>query len=91
MFFGFIRKYKGLDILLEAIHILKQQNALENIKLMIAGEFYENAQPYLDAIQNSGIEELIILKNEFIADSEVKYYLSSLDEHLTLSDRDSLS
>jgi glycosyltransferase involved in cell wall biosynthesis len=81
LFFGFIRKYKGLDLLFEAISLLKQQNffADNHVQFLIAGEFYENAQPYLDAIQNSGIEELIILKNEFIADSEVKYYLSAAD------------
>lgn len=81
LFFGFIRKYKGLDLLLEAISILKNQHffANNNVAFLIAGEFYENAQPYLDAIRNFGIAEFIILKNEFISDSEVKYYLSAAD------------
>ncbi len=81
LFFGFIRKYKGLDLLLEAISILKNQHFFVNndVAFLIAGEFYENAQPYLDAIQNYGIAEFIILKNEFIPDSEVKYFLSAAD------------
>ncbi|MEJ7675772.1 MAG: glycosyltransferase [Chitinophagaceae bacterium] len=40
LFFGFIRNYKGLDILLEAIKILKDQN--QKIKLLVAGEFYDD-------------------------------------------------
>lgn len=81
LFFGFIRKYKGLDLLLEAISILKTKNFFteNDVQFLIAGEFYENAQPYLDAIDNYQIKEFIILKNEFIADSEVKYYLSAAD------------
>ncbi|MEP7233036.1 MAG: glycosyltransferase, partial [Ginsengibacter sp.] len=42
LFFGFIRKYKGLDILLKAMKLLKQDAATQNIKLLIAGEFYED-------------------------------------------------
>ncbi len=81
LFFGFIRKYKGLDLLLEAVSILKNKGffAENNVRLLIAGEFYEDPQPYLDSIKNFGIEEYIILKNEFIPDSEVKYYLSAAD------------
>jgi len=81
LFFGFIRKYKGLDVLLEAMLLLKQQGFFETnpVQLLIAGEFYENPAPYLDTIQNTGIEPYIILKNEFIPDSEVKYYLSAAD------------
>ena len=42
LFFGFIRKYKGLDILLNAMKILKEKSSGQNIKLLIAGEFYED-------------------------------------------------
>ncbi len=51
LFFGFIRKYKGLDILLDAMKIVKaacEQENLQPIKLVVAGEFYEEQQPYLD-------------------------------------------
>ncbi|MEI7736179.1 MAG: glycosyltransferase [Ferruginibacter sp.] len=80
LFFGFIRKYKGLDILLDAMNILhnhKQQTS--NIKLLIAGEFYEDQKPYDDQIALLGIKDDLILRTNFIADSEVKYYLCAAD------------
>ncbi len=79
LFFGFIRKYKGLDILLEAISILKMQQALQNFSLLVAGEFYEDAQPYLDQVKNLGIADVVDLRAHFIPDSEVKYFLCAAD------------
>lgn len=80
LFFGFIRKYKGLDILLDAMKILhdkKQQTT--NIKLLIAGEFYEDRKPYDEQINQLGIATDLLLHTNFIADSEVKYYLCAAD------------
>ncbi|MGZ8511094.1 MAG: glycosyltransferase [Chitinophagaceae bacterium] len=82
LFFGFIRKYKGLDLLLEAIHILQQPNfklQTSNLKLLVAGEFYEDEKQYLDLIENLGIKDQLILKTDFIPDSEVQYYLCAAD------------
>ena len=78
LFFGFIRKYKGLDILLDAMKLL-QSSAYPIPKLLIAGEFYEDRKVYDDQIKTLGIEDLLILKTEFIPDSEVKYYLCAAD------------
>jgi glycosyltransferase involved in cell wall biosynthesis len=75
LFFGFIRKYKGLDLLLEAMKILKQ----EKIKLIIAGEFYEDEKSYHEQIKRLDISDQLILKTAFIPDSEVKYYLCAAD------------
>lgn len=75
LFFGFIRQYKGLDLLLHAMAQLNNPK----FKLIIAGEFYENAQPYLQLIKDLGIEDKIILRTNFITDSEVKYYFCSAD------------
>jgi len=72
LFFGLIRHYKGLDILMEAMahpEIKKQ-----NIKLLIAGEFYEDKQPYLDLIQKHSLQAQVILHDKFIANDEVRYY-----------------
>ncbi len=72
LFFGLIRHYKGLDILLEAMshpEIKKQ-----NIKLLIAGEFYEDKQPYLDLIQKHELRDQVILHDKFIANEDVRYY-----------------
>ena len=83
LFFGFIRQYKGLDLLLEAMHILKiqqQQNpSLQIPKLLVAGEFYEDRKLYDDLINKYQLQDHLILRTEFIADSEVKYYLSAAD------------
>lgn len=80
LFFGFIRKYKGLDILFESISILKKSNYLKGqIKFLIAGEFYEDRKSYDELIAKIGIEEDLILRTDFIPDSEVKNYLCAAD------------
>jgi glycosyltransferase involved in cell wall biosynthesis len=79
LFFGFIRQYKGLDLLLDAIAILKKNNPSTNIKFLIAGEFYEDRKPYNEQINRLGIHEDLILRTDFIPDSEVKYYLCAAD------------
>ena len=83
LFFGFIRKYKGLDLLFEAIKIVqdkeKQNASLPKIKLLVAGEFYEDRKQYDALIEQLNIQESLILKTDFIADSEVKFYLSAAD------------
>lgn len=81
LFFGFIRRYKGLDLLLEAMKILQHDPspAIRSVKLLVAGEFYENKRIYEDLINKLGISDQLILRTEFITDSEVKYYLSACD------------
>jgi len=77
LFFGFIREYKGLDLLLKAM--TNEKIIKENIRLLVAGEFYEDEKPYLQLIRDNGLQERLILKTNFIPDSEVKYYLCSCD------------
>jgi len=80
LFFGFIRKYKGLDILLDAMKLLQDsKRGSSNIKLLIAGEFYEDQKPYDEQIEKLGIKNNLILHTNFIADGEVKYYLCAAD------------
>jgi glycosyltransferase involved in cell wall biosynthesis len=80
LFFGFIRKYKGLDLLLEAMSILKNlKPETLNIKLLVAGEFYEDEKTYKEQIEKLGINDQLILKTDFIPDSEVKYFLCAAD------------
>jgi len=80
LFFGFIRKYKGLDLLFEAISELnKDPSTPSNLKFLIAGEFYEDKKPYLDQINQLNIKDRLILKTEFIPDGDVKYYFCAAD------------
>lgn len=77
LFFGFIRKYKGLDLLLEAMALPVLKNS--GIKLLIAGEFYEDSKEYDDIINKYALAPQLIQRTEFIQDSEVRYYLSAAD------------
>ncbi|MEI6945738.1 glycosyltransferase [Paraflavisolibacter sp. H34] len=77
LFFGFIRKYKGLDLLLQAMKDERIRN--EKIRLLVAGEFYEDEKPYQQLIAEGGLQDSVILNTHFIPDSEVKYYLCAAD------------
>ncbi|MDH7459680.1 glycosyltransferase [Chitinophagaceae bacterium 26-R-25] len=78
LFFGFIRKYKGLDILLDAIKILKDKHFQNGrFKLLVAGEFYDDQNIYLQQIQQLGIIDNVIISSDFIEDNDVKYYFGA--------------
>ena len=77
LFFGFIRKYKGLDILLEAMSDSRIRSA--GIRLLIAGEFYDDEAVYQEQIDRLGIRDLLIPATSFIPDEEVKFYLCAAD------------
>lgn len=77
LFFGFIRAYKGLDLLLEAFSKLDRKKL--NLKLLVAGEFYEDETPYMTLVKTLSIEEDIIFYKDFIPDSEVHNYFSAAD------------
>ncbi|MEO6221031.1 MAG: glycosyltransferase family 4 protein [Ginsengibacter sp.] len=79
LFFGFIRKYKGLDILLEAMKIINSKFKIQNLKLLIAGEFYEDKKAYKELLNNPDIKDMLIIHTQFISDSMVKYYLCAAD------------
>jgi glycosyltransferase involved in cell wall biosynthesis len=77
LFFGFIRKYKGLDILLRA---MAEPGIKESgIRLLVAGEFYEERSQYEKLIAELKISKSLILKTDFIPDAEVQYYLCAAD------------
>jgi D-inositol-3-phosphate glycosyltransferase len=77
LFFGFIRKYKGLDWLLEAMSNEKVKSL--NIKLIIAGEFYDEPQYYLDLIKKYKIEDNVILRTVYVPKEAVKYFFCAAD------------
>lgn len=73
LFFGLIRDYKGLDILLDAWAKITN----DNLRLLIAGEFYTDPAKYMPAIE--GLGERVVLRNAFVADEDVKYWFSAAD------------
>lgn len=77
LFFGFIREYKGLDWLLEAMADAKIKSL--PVKLIVAGEFYTDAQVFLELINRNGLEDSVILKTDYIPDEEVGLYFGASD------------
>ncbi len=79
LFFGLIRDYKGLDLLLDAWARLRREGRIGGRKLIVAGEFYTSPEPYLKQIAALGLQDEVILHDRFIPDAEVKYYFSAAD------------
>lgn len=77
LFFGFIRGYKGLDLLIEAMAQPEMQSFQG--KAIVAGEFYEDPAPYLQRIKELNLTDRILLRNDYIPDDEVRYYFSASD------------
>lgn len=76
LFFGFIRKYKGLDLLLEAVANADIRS--KKVQVVVAGEFYDDPKEYMDIIEKHKLDN-VILRNEFIADDQVALYFSACD------------
>ena len=77
LFFGLVRAYKGLDLLLDAFAQIKDQ--LPSLQLIIAGEFYEDEEKYRAQITANGLDERVILRNEFIPDADLRKYFGAAD------------
>jgi D-inositol-3-phosphate glycosyltransferase len=74
LFFGLVRKYKGLDILIQA---LAQTN--KSVKLVVAGEWYEGKVEMEKMIENLGLSDRIDCRDQYIPDADVKFYFSAAD------------
>ena len=77
LFFGLIRDYKGLDLLLKAYADSRLRNL--NVRLLIAGEFYGSSDKYFELEKELGLEGLIVWKNEFVPSDEVRYCFGAAD------------
>lgn len=77
LFFGFIRKYKGLDLLLEAM--ADERIKKMGIKLIVAGEFYESDEYYKSIIREKNIADSLLLHTTFIPGEKVKHYFCASD------------
>ena len=77
LFFGLIRAYKGLDILLEALP--RTQNKGKPVHLVIAGEAYENWAKYESIIKKHEIQDIVHVHNYFIANEDVPVFFGAVD------------
>ncbi len=77
LFFGFIRDYKGLDLLLRAYS--DPRFAGKNVQLVVAGEFYNNGTQYAQLEQELGLKGRIVWRTDFIPDDYVRVYFSAAD------------
>lgn len=77
LFFGFIRDYKGLDLLIKALADERFREL--DVKLIVAGEFYSDEKKYIDLIESNNLSEDIILRTNFIANEDVASYFCACD------------
>ena len=77
LFFGLIRDYKGLDLLLKAYADSRLRKM--NVKLIVAGEFYSGSEKYFEMEKKLGLEGMVVWKSDFVPDSEVKYCFGAAD------------
>lgn len=77
LFFGLIRKYKGLDLLLEAFADKRFRGS--KLKLIVAGEYYSDKETYTDLIKKHGLENDIVQVDKFIPNSEVQDFFNACD------------
>lgn len=75
LFFGLIRQYKGLDLLLQAM----QQVTDPSIKLLIAGEYYDEPAKYEPLLQHPAVKDRVLPHTTFVANDEVKYFVGAAD------------
>jgi glycosyltransferase involved in cell wall biosynthesis len=77
LFFGYVRKYKGLNVLLNAMpEIVKKY---PNARLLIVGEFYESPDKYYEQINILGIKDFVKVVQRFVPNEEVGKYYSISD------------
>lgn len=77
LFFGIVRPYKGLDCLLQALPLIRKRWG--RVLVLVAGEFWEGKQRYLEMITTLGISEDVRIDDRYIPNEEVVHYFSSAD------------
>ena len=75
VFFGLVRQYKGLSLLLEAL----SKTTDKTIRLLVAGEFYDDVKPYTSQLEKLGLHDRVILYNHFINAEDVKHFICAAD------------
>ena len=77
LFFGLVRAYKGLDLLIDAFADGRLRK--HPVKLIIAGEFYDDPKLYFERIDKLGLNDYVIVENKYISDADVKWYFNAAD------------
>jgi glycosyltransferase involved in cell wall biosynthesis len=77
LFFGLIRPYKGLDLLLKAFASSRLDHL--NLKLIVAGEFYGDREKYYELAETCGIKDRVMFTSGFVPEGEVRYYFGASD------------
>ncbi len=77
LFFGFIRDYKGLDLLLEAM--ADERIRQLGVRLIVAGEYYGNQEKYEAQISSLGIKDQLVMRTDYIPNEEVRHYFGAAD------------
>ena len=77
LFFGLVRAYKGLDLLIDAF--ADERLRKFTMKLIVAGEFYDDPKPYHEQVEKYGLQDFVIIRNQYISDDDVKYYFNAAD------------
>lgn len=77
LFFGFIRRYKGLDVLLDAMALVRDRHP--RARLVVAGEFYDDEAMYREQIRRQRLEDVVLLESRYIADEEIPIFFSAAD------------
>lgn len=77
LFFGFVRRYKGLDLLLEAMPAVLKR--IPNARLLVVGEFFGDPKPYLDIIDKHRLGDAVQVHDQYIPTEEVAPWFSAAD------------
>ncbi|MAQ69504.1 MAG: glycosyl transferase family 1 [Flavobacteriales bacterium] len=77
LFFGLVRKYKGLDLLLDVMGSSVIQKM--NIKLIVAGEFYDSKEKYMKKIKSLDLDSCVVLHDFYIPNEDVAHYFCAAD------------
>ncbi len=77
LFFGFVRKYKGLEYLIQAMPEIKKR--LKNCKLLVVGDFGDDKSEYVSSIVNRNVSDVIEIHDDYIPDKEVEKFFAACD------------
>ncbi len=78
LFFGYIRKYKGVDVLIKALGLIQKQ--MKDVFLLIVGQpFGETWDKYGELIKDNNLENCSKVELGFVPESEIEYYFSAAD------------